>query len=63
MNAAENKHGWKRGLPPGKYYEGMTEDFEVYFSPGGFKWHRERSADERERYRAALNDSSKSEDR
>ena len=31
---------WKPGLPPGKYYEGMVDDFEVYFSPGGLKWHR-----------------------
>lgn len=43
---------WKRGLPPGKYYEGMVDDFEVYFSPGGIKWHRRRSADERDLYRA-----------
>lgn len=34
---------WKRGLPPGAYYEGMTDDYEVYFSPGGVKWHRKRS--------------------
>lgn len=45
--------GWKRGLPPGPYYEGMTEDFEVYFSPGGVKWHRRRTPDERARYVAA----------
>jgi hypothetical protein len=33
---------WKRGYPPGKYYEGMVDDFEVYFSPGGFVWHRRK---------------------
>lgn len=49
---ATDKSEWKRGMPPGKYYEGMTDDFEVYFSPGGVKWHRRRSADEREQYRA-----------
>lgn len=38
----EDANPWKRGLPPGKYYEGMTRDFEVYFSPGGEKWHRRR---------------------
>jgi len=37
------KAEWKPGLPPGKYYEGMTDDFEVYFSPGGMKWHRRRA--------------------
>lgn len=31
------RDGWKPGLPPGKYYEGMVDDFEVYFSPGGAK--------------------------
>jgi hypothetical protein len=30
---------WKRGLPPGK---ADTDKYEVYFSPGGFKWHRKK---------------------
>lgn len=34
------RQGWKRGLPPGAYYEGMVDDFEVYYSPGGVIWHR-----------------------
>ncbi len=38
--------GWKPGLPPGKFYEGMVDDFEVYFSPAGLKWHRKRTATE-----------------
>ena len=37
---------WKPGLPPGKFYPEMANDYEVYFSPGGMKWHR--------RIRAAL---------
>lgn len=35
---------WKRGYPPGKYYEGMLSDFEVYLSPIGWVWHRRRPA-------------------
>lgn len=31
---------WKPGLPPGKFYPEMVNDYEVYFSPGGMKWHR-----------------------
>lgn len=46
---------WKRGLPPGKYYEGMFDDFEVYLSPVGLKWHRRRSQEEIAN-RRALND-------
>lgn len=34
---------WKRGLPPGDYYDGMTHDFEVHFTAGGRIWHRRRS--------------------
>jgi hypothetical protein len=48
--------GWKRGLPPGKYYVGMTDDFEVYFSPGGIKWHRRRSSEEVTAIKAARTD-------
>ena len=33
---------WKRGLPPGDYYPGMENDFEVYFSVGGAIWHRRK---------------------
>lgn len=35
---------WKRGLPPGRYYPGMEDDYEVYFSPGGLIWHKRKSA-------------------
>lgn len=41
---------WKRGLPPGKYYEGMIDDYEVYYAPIGVKWHRRRTPEEREQY-------------
>lgn len=34
------KGEWKRGFPPGPVYPGMENDYEVYFSPGGFVWHR-----------------------
>lgn len=34
--------GWKYGLPPGKLYPGMTDDFEVAFAPLA-KWHRRRT--------------------
>lgn len=33
---------WKRGLPRGKYYPGMTDDYEVAFAPLA-KWHRRRT--------------------
>lgn len=33
---------WRRGLPPGKFYPGMVDDFEVAFAPL-MKWHRRRS--------------------
>lgn len=42
---------WKRGLPPGELYDGMVDDYEVYFSPGGAKWHRERSAEDAAAFR------------
>jgi hypothetical protein len=41
---------WKRGLPPGEYYEGMFDDFEVVFTIGGFKWHKRRTSEEREQW-------------
>jgi hypothetical protein len=43
---------WKRGLPPGKYYDGMVDDFEVAFAPLA-KWHRRRSPEEAASHRAA----------
>ena len=46
--------GWKRGLPPGPYYEGMVDDFEVYWAPAGVKWHRRRSPDEKAQHLDAL---------
>lgn len=36
---------WKRGLPRGKYYPGMEDDFEVAFAPLE-KWHRRRSPED-----------------
>ena len=41
---------WKPGLPPGDYYDGMVDDYEVYFSPAGMKWHRRRTSEERQNY-------------
>lgn len=38
-----NEVQWIPGYPPGDYYEGMENDFEVYFSPGGAVWHRPRT--------------------
>ena len=40
--------GWKRGLPPGKYYEGMENDFVVQFTVIGVKWHRRRTEEEKQ---------------
>lgn len=34
---------WKRGLPRGKYYPGMTDNYEVAFAPLA-KWHRRRTS-------------------
>lgn len=45
---------WKRGLPPGKYYDGMFDDFEVTFTAMGGKWHRRRTPAEREKHIALL---------
>lgn len=39
---------WKPGYPPGKYYEGMLDDYEVYFSVGGVVWHRRKMDDGKE---------------
>lgn len=35
---------WKIGFPPGEYYQGMTDDYEVCFTPGGLVWHRRVAA-------------------
>lgn len=51
---------WKCGLPPGEYYEGMIQDFEVYFSPGGLIWHRRRDPDEAAFLRCAEGNTSSS---
>jgi hypothetical protein len=46
MREEKKVNSWKRGLPPGKYYDGMVDDFEIYYSPMGWKWHRRRLLDE-----------------
>lgn len=46
--------GWKRGMPPGKYYEGMFDDFEVSFTIGGAKWHRRRTPEEKAAHLATM---------
>lgn len=43
---------WNPGLPPGKLYDGMVDDFEVYYSPGGVKWYRSRSPEDAAAHRA-----------
>lgn len=48
------KYPWKRGLPPGKYYPGMVDDFEISFAVIGGVWHRRRTADQIEEYRRLL---------
>ena len=35
---------WKPGLPPGKASPEMVARYEVRFTPGGKKWHREKAA-------------------
>ncbi len=47
-----DKFGWKPGLPPGKYYDGMLDDYEVAFAPLA-KWHRRRPPEEAEQHRIA----------
>jgi len=37
---------WKRGFPPGKYYEGMVDDYEVRFTPLTH-WYRKRTPEEK----------------
>lgn len=34
---------WKPGLPPGKATPEMVARYEVRFTPGGLKWHREKA--------------------
>jgi hypothetical protein len=41
---------WRPGLPPGKYYEGMVDDFEVFFSVIGRKLHRRRTPEQKAAY-------------
>lgn len=53
MGMSERDDEWKPGLPPGPYYDGMIEDFEVYFSPAGAKWHRRKCKND-DAQRAAL---------
>lgn len=38
---------WKPGLPPGPLTQDMLDSYEVYFSPGGVKWHRRRTPKEK----------------
>ena len=42
--------GWRRGLPRGPVTQGTLDSYEVYFSPGGWKWHRKRTAEEKAAY-------------
>lgn len=37
---AADEAQWKPGLPRGPLTQEMLDTFEVYFSPGGMKWHR-----------------------
>jgi hypothetical protein len=38
----EAREAWLPGFPPGHYYDGMTDDFEVDFTAGGLIWHRRK---------------------
>ena len=49
MSVAED---WKPGLPPGKLYDAMVDDYEVEFTVGGRKWHRRRSPEQAAAHRA-----------
>lgn len=42
----EQMSEWKRGLPPGKLYDSMVDDYEVHFTVGGVKWHRRRTVED-----------------
>lgn len=44
--AASDGGPWRRGLPRGKYYEGMVHDFQVEFTAMG-KLHRRRTPEAR----------------
>jgi hypothetical protein len=39
-----NMNPWKPGLPNGPLTQEMLDTYEVYFSPGGAKWHRVKDA-------------------
>ncbi|HYF56699.1 MAG TPA: hypothetical protein VEA41_20775 [Salinarimonas sp.] len=41
---------WTKGLPPGSYYDGMTEDYEATLTVAGGWWHRRRTPEERAAY-------------
>lgn len=41
--------GWKRGRPPAGHYPGIAYDYDVYFSPAGFVWHRLITPEEKEK--------------
>lgn len=43
---------WRRGLPPGRFYEGMTDDYECYPTIAGGWWHRRRTPEEAAAHRA-----------
>lgn len=53
MTTKNVKTEWKRGLPPGKYYPDMINDYEVHFAPLA-KWHRKRSHEEKAAYIKAV---------
>jgi hypothetical protein len=45
METGTNEPKWTRGLPPGKYYNGMVDDFEAV--PTVMGWvHRRRTPEE-----------------
>lgn len=35
---------WERGFPPGSYYPGMEEEWEVYLTAGGWPWCRRKAS-------------------
>lgn len=42
MTKPQEHNNWKPGLPRGKVTQKMLDEYEVYFSPMGQKWHRKK---------------------
>lgn len=47
---SSNPAPWRKGLPPGNYYPGMADDYDLSFTLAGPKWHRKRTPDQKAAY-------------